>query len=107
MRKHRPESLPHDDPRLQGIADESVPHPGANLHEAERHGALHRLLETLPDNHRIAVTLRFMEDMDYREIEEAMGINHGTVRGILARAMKTLRKGIGTALFPDTTGANS
>lgn len=105
VRKHRPQSLP-DDEALEAIADDSTPSPSANLHAAERNGAVQRLLDALPDNHRVAITLRFMEDMDYREIEEAMGINHGTVRGILARAMKTLRKGIGTALLPDITGVN-
>ena len=44
--------------------------------------------------------------MDYREIEQAMGINPGTVRGILARAMKTLRNGIGTARLADLIGAS-
>jgi len=106
LRKHRPQSVAHDDEALQAIADESTPSPSAHLHAAERNGAVQRLLDALPDNHRIAVTLRFMEDMDYHEIEETMGINHGTVRGILARAMKTLRKGIGTALLPDITGVN-
>jgi len=105
-RKHRPESLPHDDASFQEIADDGVPCPSANLHATERNGAVHRLLNALPDNHRIAVTLRFMEGMDYREIEEAMGLSRGALRGILARAMKTLRKGIGAALLPDTTRAN-
>jgi RNA polymerase sigma-70 factor (ECF subfamily) len=104
MRKHRPQPLAHDDETLAEIADESVPCPSANLQAIEKYGPMHRLLETLPDNHRIAITLRFMEEMDYREIEETMGINPGTVRGILARAMKTLRKGIGTSLLPEITG---
>jgi RNA polymerase sigma-70 factor (ECF subfamily) len=95
LRKHRPAPLPPEEHSLDHIADPGVTCPSANLRAAERNGAIHRLLDTLPDNHRIAVTLRFMEDMDYRQIEETMGIQPGTVRGILARAMKTLRKGIG------------
>ena len=106
LRKHRPESLPHDDPAFAGIGDDSAPRPSANLHTTERHGAVHRLLNELPDHHRIAVTLRFMEGMEYREIEETMGLSRGALRGILARAMKTLRKGIGGAFLPDTTKAN-
>ena len=106
VRKHRPQPFSGDDRTLEEIVDESVPSPSANLHAAERDGAVQRLLDTLPENHRIAITLRFMEDMDYREIEETMGIHHGTVRGILARAMKTLRKGIRATLLPDITGTN-
>ncbi len=107
MRKHRPAHLLEHDQAFEEIADESAPCPGANLHAEERIGALERLLDTLPDNHRVAITLRFMEDMDYREIEKTMGINHGTVRGILARAMKTLRKGIGARLLREITGTSS
>jgi len=106
LRKHRPESLPHDDPAFAAIADDAAPCPSANLHATERRGAVHRLLNALPDHHRLAVTLRFMEGMDYREIEETMGLSHGALRGILARAMKTLREGISDVLLPDTTRAN-
>jgi RNA polymerase sigma-70 factor (ECF subfamily) len=93
LRRRRPHPLPHQQDGLEHIADEAVPCPSAGLRLAERDGAIHRLLGTLPENHRIAITLRFMQGMDYREIEQTMGINPGTVRGILARAMKTLRKG--------------
>jgi RNA polymerase sigma-70 factor (ECF subfamily) len=105
-RKHRPRLLGDGEPMFEDIADEGARCPSANLDESERNGAVHRLLRTLPENHRVAITLRFMEGMDYREIEETMGISPGTVRGILARAMKTLRKGIGTALPADITGVN-
>jgi len=47
-----------------------------------------------------------MDGMGYREIEETMGLSNGALRGILARAMKTLRKRIGTSLLPDITGVN-
>jgi RNA polymerase sigma-70 factor (ECF subfamily) len=103
IRKRRPDSCAHKDRTLEEIVDDGAPCPSANLHATETNGAVHRLLNTLPDNHRIAITLRFMEGMDYREIEETMGLNRGTVRGILARAMKTLRKGIGGALMPGIT----
>jgi len=106
MRKRHPCLSPREDQPPREIADDGAPCPSANLREAERNGAVHKLLNTLPENHRVAITLRFMEGMDYREIEETMGIGQGTVRGVLARAMKTLRKGIGTALFADITGVN-
>lgn len=106
LRKRRPYPLPHEEQAFHEISDDATPCPSAGLHAAERSGAVHHLLSTLPENHRIAVTLRFMEGMDYREIEQAMGINPGTVRGILARAMKTLRTGIGATLLADIKEAN-
>jgi RNA polymerase sigma factor (sigma-70 family) len=106
LRKRRPQSLRHHQDGLDHLPDDTIPCPSAGLRLAERDGAVHRLLGTLPENHRVAITLRFMEGMDYREIEQAMGINPGTVRGILARAMKTLRNGIGTARLADLIGAS-
>ncbi len=92
--------------KIAEMADDGMPCPSANLREAERNGAVQGLLRTLPENHRTAVTLLFMEGMTYEEIEETMGLSNGALRGILARAMKTLRKGIGGPLLPDVTGVN-
>jgi len=106
LRKRRPHALPDQQNGLEHIADDASPCPSAGIRLAERDGAVHRLIGTLPENHRVAITLRFMEGMDYREIEQTMGINPGTVRGILARAMKTLRKGAGATLLAELTGIN-
>ena len=103
LRKHRPEV--HLD-EIMEMADNGAPCPSANLSMAERNGAVHRLLHSLPENHRVAVTLFFMEGMEYREIQAAMGVSNGALRGILTRAMKTLRKGIGSPLLPNITGVN-
>jgi len=102
-RKHRAEVHIEE---IAEMADDGMPCPSANLREAERNGAVQGLLRTLPENHRTAVTLLFMEGMTYEEIEETMGLSNGALRGILARAMKTLRKGIGGPLLPDVTGVN-
>jgi RNA polymerase sigma-70 factor (ECF subfamily) len=103
LRKHRANDYIEE---IAEMADDDVPRPSANLDESERNGAVRRLLHTLPENHRVAVTLFFMDGMGYREIEETMGLSNGALRGILARAMKTLRKRIGTSLLPDITGVN-
>ena len=103
LRKHRPAIHIEE---VAEMVDDGIPCPSANLRETERNGAVQRLLHTLPENHRTAVTLLFMEGMNYQEIEETMGLSNGALRGILARAMKTLRKGIGTPLLPDITGVN-
>ena len=88
------------------IADDDAPCPSDNLYTSERNGAVQRLLSTLPEYLRIAVTLFFMDGMEYRQIEETMGLSNGALRGILARAMKTMRKRMGTPLLPNVTGVN-
>ena len=53
---------------------------------------LHSALAALPELHRAAVTLRYFEEQDYRSIENALGLTNGALRGILGRALASLRK---------------
>jgi RNA polymerase sigma-70 factor, ECF subfamily len=53
---------------------------------------LHSALATLPELHRAALTLRYFEEMDYRTIENTLGLTNGALRGILGRALASLRK---------------
>jgi RNA polymerase sigma-70 factor (ECF subfamily) len=59
---------------------------------------LHLALAALPELHRTAVTLRYFEEMDYRSIEELLGISDGALRGILGRALASMRKQLRPAL---------
>ena len=58
--------------------------------ELDRH--LHSALAALPDLHRAALTLRYFEEMDYRTIENTLGLTNGALRGILGRALASMRK---------------
>ena len=49
-------------------------------------------LATLPELHRTALTLRYFEEMDYRIMENTLGLTNGALRGILGRALASLRK---------------
>ena len=53
---------------------------------------LEKLVSTLPEKLRIAVILRYQEDMEPSEIAEALGIPVRTVKGHLARAIELLRE---------------
>jgi RNA polymerase sigma-70 factor, ECF subfamily len=59
---------------------------------------LHSALATLPELHRAALTLRYFEEMDYRSIETTLGLTNGALRGILGRALSSLRKQLRPAL---------
>ncbi len=59
---------------------------------------LHLALTTLPELHRAALTLRYFEDLDYRTIENTLGLTNGALRGILGRALASLRKQLRPAL---------
>lgn len=53
-------------------------------------------LAGLPEQHRTALTLRYLEGMDYLGIEQTMGLSNGALRGILGRALATMRKTLKT-----------
>jgi len=59
-------------------------------------------MDALPDELRIAITLREIEGMSYDEIAEAMGCPIGTVRSRIFRAREAiaekLRPLLGTAI---------
>jgi RNA polymerase sigma-70 factor, ECF subfamily len=59
---------------------------------------LHSALAALPELHRSALTLRYFEEMDYASIEKLLGISNGALRGILGRALASLRKQLRPAL---------
>jgi RNA polymerase sigma-70 factor, ECF subfamily len=59
---------------------------------------LHSALATLPELHRAALTLRYFERMDYRTIENTLGLTNGALRGVLGRALASMRKQLRPAL---------
>jgi len=59
---------------------------------------LHSALAALPELYRAALTLRYFEEMDYRTIENTLGLTNGALRGILGRALASLRKQFRPAL---------
>lgn len=82
-RKRKPEPLPDDISEQAAhatIADDSL---GESLRAA---------LTELPELHRSALTLRYFEELDYAAIEKLLGLSNGALRGILGRALQTLRK---------------
>jgi RNA polymerase sigma-70 factor (ECF subfamily) len=68
--------------------------PAGRLRTEELRRKLHAAMDTLPEHYRLALTLRYMEGLDYHGIEQAMGISNGAVRGILARTLQTMRKAL-------------
>ena len=88
-RKRKPEPLPEnlsEMPIESTINDDSL---GENLRAA---------LTELPELHRSALTLRYFEELDYAAIEQLLGLSNGALRGILGRALQTLRKRLRPAL---------
>jgi len=64
----------------------------------ERHQQVRSALATLPELYRSAVALRYMQNMDYATIEQTLGLSNGALRGILGRALASMRKRLKPAL---------
>jgi RNA polymerase sigma-70 factor (ECF subfamily) len=74
------------------LPDHASARPGAELERREYQERLHRALGSLPEDHRTALTLRYLEGLDYRAIATTMGVTDGALRGMLGRALGTLRR---------------
>lgn len=95
LRRRRPIACP------EPAAVDSAPRAADAADAEETRELLHRTLATLPETHRIALTLRYLEGLDHKAIQQAMGLSDGALRGILGRGLATMRK----ALKPSTSPA--
>ncbi len=64
--------------------------PDARLAAEERDRAIRAALDQLPDRQRMAVVLRYYEDLSLGEIAESMDATYKAVERLLARARASL-----------------
>jgi RNA polymerase sigma-70 factor (ECF subfamily) len=84
-RLHAADSLEED--RLEP----SAPTQDSALRDREARGALQRSLAVLPPRQRLAVVLRYYQEMSTREIASVLECSEGTARNILFRSLQKLR----------------
>ena len=92
LRRRREVPLEGNAPSLPNLTE-----PAPNESD-ERLAQVQAALSTLPELHRAALTLRYFEAMDYAAIERTLGVSNGALRGILGRALGTMRKRLRPAL---------
>src|SRR5690348_1431547 len=80
--------------RRPAVALEEVPEPSvdAPARDLLLGDMLRRLIATLPESQRMAMVLRYQEDLDPSEIAEMMDIPVATVKSHLQRALALLRE---------------
>lgn len=69
--------------------------PESRMATDQLEAAIYEALERLPEDLRMAITLREMDGMSYEEIAEAMSCPIGTVRSRIFRAREAIDKHIG------------
>lgn len=60
--------------------------------EMERYRTLHAALILLPDKYQNVLTLRYFENLSYQAIAEALGKREGTIKSLVHRGLKRMRK---------------
>lgn len=82
------------------ISLEDVPEPAVAAHERDPllEEKLWKLVATLPDKPRMAIILRYQEDMELREVAEAMEVPINTVKSSIDRALELLRTKLARSL---------
>ena len=92
LRRRRFVPLPEE--TQNRVPDNAASAPDALLDAAENHARIRAVLATLPERHRIALTLRYLEGNDCRTVETAMALSNGALRGVLGRALAAMREGL-------------
>ena len=74
------------------MSPSATPRPFAVLEQKEAMSQVMRVLETLPENQREVVILKFQADLSYKEISAITGLSVTNVGFLLHTALKTVRQ---------------
>lgn len=55
---------------------------------------VHRVIDSLPVQYRTVITLFYLEELSYKEIEEITGMPEGTIKSYLNRGREAIREGV-------------
>jgi RNA polymerase sigma-70 factor (ECF subfamily) len=88
--------------RIEPLAEEGYAEPAADeaerpetwLERVERRDNLAALVAALPERYRVAVVLRHVSGLGYREMAQALGQPEGTIKSNVHRGLALLRKAL-------------
>jgi len=80
--------LPHR--RVQSIEDVRIG-PEEAMKREERYERIRAALDTLPEQYRLPLIMRYLQEASYAEIAHFTGQTHGEIRGLLQRGSGLLR----------------
>jgi RNA polymerase sigma-70 factor (ECF subfamily) len=82
-------------PRAGQEALENAPAPAAEEPGlADTREKVRSILQSLPEEYRLPLTLRYIDGADYESIQMQLGLSAGSLRGILYRGLQLLRRAV-------------
>jgi len=91
MNRSRADRLRTTEPLDEGMFSREETPFEKDLIRREEDEALHRSLETLPPRQRLAVVLRYFQEMSTRDIAAVLNCSEDTARNTLLRSLRKLR----------------
>jgi RNA polymerase sigma-70 factor (ECF subfamily) len=74
------------------FSPEKASAPDTEVENSERAEMLHKAIDSLPENQRVAFTLNKYDDLSYKQIAEVMETSVSSVESLIHRAKKNLQK---------------
>lgn len=87
------------------LTDEDEPEPVEMLEEEELSAKIQEIIETLPENQRIAILLNKYQDLSYQEVADAMDMTTMAVKSLLTRARVKIKEKLLPYLREESTDA--
>jgi RNA polymerase sigma-70 factor (ECF subfamily) len=90
-------------PRAGMEALEGAPAPeGEEAGRAETRDKVRQILQSLPEEYRLPLTLRYIDGADYDSIQMQLGLSPGSLRGLLYRGLQLLRRAVKQEVFHES-----
>lgn len=86
------DSVQSKNAQLQNITTRGTENPEIVMENNQRANLLHKVIDSLPNNQRVAFSLSKYEDLSYKEISEIMDLSISSVESVIHRAKKNLQK---------------
>ncbi len=82
-------------PRAGQEALENAPAPAVEVAgQPELRDKVRTILQSLPEEYRLPLTLRYIDGADYDSIQLQLGLTPGSLRGLLYRGLQLLRRAV-------------
>ncbi|MCF2505052.1 sigma-70 family RNA polymerase sigma factor [Dyadobacter sp. CY107] len=90
LKSHQKQKMQNDADVGSVQATELSPH--RQLENSDSAALMHKLIGELPEQHKLVLHLRDVEEYSFEEIEQVTGLSNANIRTVLSRARQKLRE---------------